>query len=245
MTIAQVIELEKDNRDKIYLFPVGGFYKAYEHSAFFFHTQVKAFKVSKRFVKSVNRDVVMLGFPISVTEKWLYGLNRVNLPSGLGADAGGAGLIPEGTDCVICEARRPFDELEFEHWRDLVELNASDRFTPNTSVIENAPVYRTAIEFLKGVYAVTPNLSKDAQTPLGVRLKTLSYEVAYAVRRMYDVPDRAALLDKAVADCDEIKFLLEILSDMRQISVKTYALCSERIVSVSKQLAALRTKVKA
>ena len=160
--------------------------------------------------------------------------------------AGGkSGLAALGPDCVICRARRPFDELEFEHWRDLVELNVSDRFTPNTSVIENAPVYRTAIEFLKGVLLFTPNLSKDVQAPLGIRLKTLAYEMAYDIRRVYDIPDRAAHLDKIIQTCDEIKFLLELFSDLHQISIKTYALSSERIVSVSKQLSALRTKVKA
>lgn len=229
MTIAQVLELEKDNWDKIYLFPVGGFYKAYEHSACLFHTHVRPFKASKRFVKSVNRDVVSLGFPIAVTDKWLYGMNRTENPDGY----------------LVCDSPKSCDELEFEHWRDLVTLNASDRFTPNTSVIENAPVYRTAVEFFKGVFEFTPNLSKNVQTPLGLRLKTLAYDLVYAVRRMYEVKDRAALLDKAVDDCEEIKFLLEMLCDMRQISVKAYALSSERIVSVSKQLSALRTRVKA
>jgi hypothetical protein len=45
--------------------------------------------------------------------------------------------------------------------------------------------------------------------------------------------------------CNEIKFALQLLKDLKEISVNTYALASERIVSVSKQLSVLREKVKA
>ena len=34
MNISQVLEIEEKNLDRIYLFPVGGFYKAYGHSVF-------------------------------------------------------------------------------------------------------------------------------------------------------------------------------------------------------------------
>lgn len=45
--------------------------------------------------------------------------------------------------------------------------------------------------------------------------------------------------------CSEIKFALQVLKDLKEISVNTFALASERVVSVSKQLSALRGKVTA
>ena len=37
--------------------------KAYERSAFFAHTLIHEFKLSKRYIKTVNMDVISLGFP--------------------------------------------------------------------------------------------------------------------------------------------------------------------------------------
>ena len=47
--------------------------KAYERSAFFIHTYIKDFKLSKRYIKAVNMDVVSLGFPENTLPKWLNG----------------------------------------------------------------------------------------------------------------------------------------------------------------------------
>ena len=42
------------------------FMKAYERSAFFAHTLIHEFKLSKRYIKTVNMDVISLGFPESL-----------------------------------------------------------------------------------------------------------------------------------------------------------------------------------
>ena len=47
--------------------------KAYERSAFFAHTQIHEFKLSKRYIKNVNMDVISLGFPEQTIPKWLNG----------------------------------------------------------------------------------------------------------------------------------------------------------------------------
>ena len=86
------------------------------------------------------------------------------------------------------------------------------------------------------------NISKNVSNPVGVRIKELTYLLCYAVRVFYDVPDRDAHIDKALELCSEIKFALQVL---KEISVNTFALASERVVSVSKQLSALRGKAMA
>jgi hypothetical protein len=62
---------------------------------------------------------------------------------------------------------------------------------------------------------------------------------------LYDVADRDAHIATALEFCSEIKFALQVLKDLKEISLNTFALASERIVSVSKQLSALRGKVTA
>ena len=65
MTFKEIISCEESNADSIYLYREGIFMKAYERSAFFAHTLIHEFKLSKRYIKTVNMDVISLGFPVS------------------------------------------------------------------------------------------------------------------------------------------------------------------------------------
>ena len=230
MTLSEVYEQESKNSDRIYLYPVGGFYRAYEHSAFFFNTQIKNFVVSKRFVKTINHDLVSLGFPINSLKKWTWGYNIE---------------VAESGKVSFPAPKKDFDELEFEQWRDAVILNAADQYTPNTAMITKAPVYKNAYDLLTQIYSFSKNISKNANNPLGSRLKTLSYELAYIVRTLYDNPDVSSACEEGMEKCKEIEYILQVLNDLREISEKSFALSCERVVSVSKQLNALRAKVKA
>ena len=61
--LQEILKTESENTDKIHFYREGVFYKAYEKSAYLFVTYVKPFMVKKQFVKSVNQEVVSIGFP--------------------------------------------------------------------------------------------------------------------------------------------------------------------------------------
>lgn len=61
--IQEIIEKEHENTHHIYFYREGVFYKAYEHSAYLFITNIKVFQTKKRFVKSINQEIVSVGFP--------------------------------------------------------------------------------------------------------------------------------------------------------------------------------------
>lgn len=61
--LQEILSNESENTHSIYLYREGVFYKAYERSAYLFVKNVKPFMVKKRFVKSVNQEVVSIGFP--------------------------------------------------------------------------------------------------------------------------------------------------------------------------------------
>jgi len=63
MSIHEIITNENQNTGEIHLHKEGIFWKAYQQSAYLFTREVKAFKVSKKLVKAVGREVVSLGFP--------------------------------------------------------------------------------------------------------------------------------------------------------------------------------------
>lgn len=229
MTFREIIEREEQNTNSIWLYREGMFMKAYERSAFFAHTLIHEFKLSKRYIKTVNMDVISLGFPEQTVPKWLNGYVYEWVQDGL----------------LRCHMRKAFDEVEFHNWKEVVSVNVGDRFTPHTAVIEKSPLYKVAYDLMTQIFEFTAHISKNVANPLGLRLKDLAYQLCYAVRILYDVADRDAHIARSLEYCSEIKFALQVLKDLKEISVKTFALASEKIVSVSKQLSALRGKVTA
>ena len=182
--------------------------KAYERSAFFAHTLIHEFKLSKRYIKTVNMDVISLGFPEQTIPKWLYGYVYEWVQDGL----------------MRCHMRKAFDEVEFHNWKEVVSVNVGDRFTPHTAVIEKSPVYKAAYDLMTQTMQLAANISKNVSNPVGIRIKELTYQLCYAIRMLYDVPDRDAQINKALDFCSEIKFALQVLKDLKEISVNTFAL---------------------
>ncbi len=229
MTFAEIISREEANMNRIFLYKEGIFLKAYERSAFFVHMYIHEFKLSKRYIKTVNQDVISLGFPEQTVAKWLHGHRYVYISENL----------------VECEIGRTYDEVKFHHWKESVLVNAADRYTPHTHVIEKAPVYKNAYDLLVQIISFSVHVSRNVQNPIGNNLKGLAYRLCYLVRNLYDVADREKQIDDALELCSEIEYILQILRDLKEISVKAFALASERVISVSRQLVALRVKVKA
>lgn len=230
MTYSQILQIEDADIGRIHMYHEGLFLRAYQQSAFLLHTSVYPFKVSRRFIKAVNETVYSVGFPYESRYKWLK-----NLKTEWSVDS----------SSVVCYPDAIFSETEYEHWKESVVVVAADAFTPHTRMIENAPVYKTAYDLLTQVTALMANVSHNAREPYAVRLKTLCCGLAFNIRNLYDVPDRSALLSQSLEYCEEIKFLLQLLKDLKDISLASFALSGERIVSVSKQLTALRGEVTA
>jgi hypothetical protein len=229
MTYKEILDREDSNTDSIWLYREGIFMKAYDRSAFFVHTLIQPFKLSSRYIKNVNRDVISLGFPEQTLPKWMRGYAYNNVSDGI----------------VRFFTRKEFDEVSFQNWKEVVSVNVAARYTPHTAMIENAPVYKTAYDLLLQVMEFSRNISKNASSYIGLRLKEKCYGLSYAVRILYDVPDRVAQLNLALGYTSEIQFILQLLKDMKEISLNTFALSCERIVSISNQLSALRGKAMA
>lgn len=68
MTIAEKIKYSADT-SKFTLYKEGLFYKCYNEDTMVFTQRVKEYKVNYKFVKSVGKDLLSLGFPVSETEK--------------------------------------------------------------------------------------------------------------------------------------------------------------------------------
>ena len=233
MTQKEIIEREEGNTSFIWLYLEGTFWKAYERSAYAFHSRVKEFRVLRKESKTLGRDILYLGFPQTAFER------------------NTASLLLKSIDekTVYATLPMPIDENEFLVWRDAQEVKIASQalITPYTSVIEKAPVYKEAYDILSQVILVSPNISRGNQQPFVVRLKELSYRSAYLVRSLYEEKgeERAAIIDEILPMYDELSFLLQVLTDAKEVSTNTYAMLSENIQSVSRQLSLLQRKAKA
>ena len=230
MTLAQILESEDQNTDKIYFYLEGTFLKAYERSAFLFHTYIQEFKLSRRFVKYLNRHIISLGIPFATKKKWLHGFP--------------VKVVMDGK-CFIYDIGKTVDEVEYDHWLEMAEATAAIRktYTPQTALIERQPVYKNAYDALLMCNDFSKNIAKYLRDPYSSKLKNLAYNIVYGTKSLYDVTDRNTLIDNIQADCRELCFVLQVLKDIKEISLASFALSSERIVSVSKQLESLRKTV--
>lgn len=230
MTQKEIIEFEEANTAVIRLYLEGSFYKAYERSAFAFCTRIKDYKVLRKESKSLGRDILYVGFPMSAADKTL-----------------GNAMTRKVSDVIMdVVLSYPIDVNEYLQWRDAQEVEQASRalISPYTKVIEKSPVYKTAYDILTQVILISGNISKNCQTPFGARMKELSYRTCYIVRCLYDLngEQRERSIAEALPLYDELAFLLQLMKDSKQISLNSFALLSEQIQSVSKQLSVLQRK---
>lgn len=231
MTQKEILDLEQENTDSIFLYLEGSFYKAYERSAFAFSTRVKEFRLLRKESKTLGRDILYLGFPQTSLEKVLSNCMVQR--------------IDEKRMRVVLSY--PIDLTDFEAWRDAQEVKIASQalVSPYTKVIENSPLFKVSYDILTQSIAISRNISKPMQAPFGIRLKSLAYESCLKVRSVYDVKgeDRARLIESIFPINDEFSFLIQVLKDAKEISLKSFALLSEQIISVSSQLSLLHKKV--
>ncbi len=67
MTILDKVTLQQQDTTKIFVFKEGLFYKAYNEGAFLLKD--RDYKVAVKHIKSIENEVLSIGFPISVLEK--------------------------------------------------------------------------------------------------------------------------------------------------------------------------------
>ena len=78
-TVSEILQIEDANDGKtITLFGEGGFYRAYNRSAWLACLLMKDFKVTKRHIKIVDRDIAFVGFPKGSLDTWAKGMQVKN-----------------------------------------------------------------------------------------------------------------------------------------------------------------------
>ena len=127
MTTAEIIKLENENENSIFLIKKGCFWRVYEKSAFRFVNLIRKFQITKKYIKCVNQEIVYLGFPLTLwleIEKEIVDLNL--------------GILEKTEDLIVLG--KCLDEISFEEWK--VSLK-STLITDNHLIIESLRCFPT------------------------------------------------------------------------------------------------------
>lgn len=103
--LLEILSLEQENHSSIYFYREGVFYKAYEQSAYLFVHHIKPFQIKKRYVKSVKREVISVGFPTNSLYNY-FSKEKVT----------------ELENCAKVDLDKKLDLAEFEQWKNSVPL---------------------------------------------------------------------------------------------------------------------------
>ena len=101
MTYKERIDKEDRNHNCLILYKEGIFFKAYEQSAYVFHTRIAPFQLKVKTLKDVEQPYITLGFPQSQQEKYLSGLK----------------IIEENPEYLIAELPEPINKDAFVSWK--------------------------------------------------------------------------------------------------------------------------------
>lgn len=121
MTSQDFIRTEAANTDRIILYREGLFWKAYERSAFAVCSQVRAFKTTKKALKTLGGGhLVSIGFPAASEN----------------AVCGALECISREQDRVVFAAPRAVDAAEFEVWKAAQPLKEAVRRTKTAVAVD-------------------------------------------------------------------------------------------------------------
>jgi len=222
--IEKIYNEESTNMGVMILRPEGMFYRAYEHSAFLVCKTVKEFKPTKRFFKKIGKEVVSIGFPQDTYGKYI----------------GERGAVFDADGTIRVQSGAEIDDVLFRSWKDSLPL-AGPRENDSLVNGDRIQAYRESYALLIQVFEAVVNIQKDYKSIPGEDIRRDCLELVRCVLQANDAKEdavRASFIKKALACDEDIKLLLRILCDLKQISPGAYMMLSGMVVSISGQLKA-------
>jgi len=131
----QVLKFENEKPQGVLrLVEANGFYRAYNHSAFLFHQAIAQHKVTRKFAKNINQEIVYVGFPVDKL------LDRIGERSHKKTDF--------GYDVDLAEAERP-DDTNYDEWRKTIPTEVASRGDVNSLSPRGDELHRAVCERIR------------------------------------------------------------------------------------------------
>lgn len=106
------------------------------------------------------------------------------------------------------------------------------------AIYDNLPVFKDTYDLLLQVIRVSGNLQRDFRYTIGERLKIEIMDLCIYIYKANGTYEKQEFIEKARERIVIVKLQVRVLHDLKQISVKQYAMLADKMESVSKQLVA-------
>lgn len=106
------------------------------------------------------------------------------------------------------------------------------------AIYDNLEVFKASYDLLLYVFQFTPNVKRDYRYTLAEKIKDNIIELCLCIYRANASKDRVPDIRQARERLVTIKLMCRMLTDLKQISVKQFAVVCTHTESISKQLQA-------
>lgn len=167
LKIADILQVESDNKNCIHIIRDRLFWTVYEMSAYYFVNNFKPYKVHSKFVQNVKRDIVWLGFPNSA------------LPHILDmAESRGCTIQHISSDHILVDGLQTTDG--YSVWREgIIRPTRIVDGKPKSSVKNSEYLlFKRLYDFSLYTLKLVPKFDRDYKFSLGQRLIDISLELS-------------------------------------------------------------------
>lgn len=106
------------------------------------------------------------------------------------------------------------------------------------AIYDNLEVFKASYDLLLYVFQFTPNVKRDYRYTLAEKIKDNIIELCLCIYRANGSKDRVPDIRQARERLVTVKLMCRMLTDLKQISVKQFAVVCTHTESISKQLQA-------
>lgn len=106
------------------------------------------------------------------------------------------------------------------------------------AIYDNLEVFKASYDLLLYVFQFTPNVKRDYRYTLAEKIKDNIIELCLCIYRANGAKDRVPDIRQARERLVAIKLMCRMLTDLKQISVRQFAVVCTHTESISKQLQA-------
>lgn len=103
---------------------------------------------------------------------------------------------------------------------------------------DNLPVFKASYSLLLLLFDGSRHMQRDYRYTLGETMKKELLELIVYVYRANIRAEKKPLLSQARENIEVVRLLLRLAHELRQLPLKDFALASEKVESISKQLTA-------
>lgn len=230
MTKKEIVEEEKMNFGKIILHREGAFWIAYERSAYWFYTNVRKYRPTKKYIHSAGCEIVSLGFP---EQGWAQHTPNVN-------------FIEKTDNRIVLETKVAEDDFNrflhnFDEWKFVVDLPVPK--AKKTAQHENLPVYKAIYDLTLKIFQSSQHMQRDYRYTLGEKIKKEAIDLLTAVFSANVSEDKEPHIREAQRLIEVIRLQLRLLRDLGQIAIKHIANINRDIEDIVGQLTAWQKAV--